>query len=205
MTSSELYQYGNSLLDHYALLIALLISLVLVVLAVVIYTGRRNIEHAWLNIKTHYCLKRLGLKQISNFKCPDGLGDYFIIDRLVMRHDGISLIVFKQYPGTIFCADDIEQWTQMLAGKSYRFKNPLVDLDYQIKAVSACVDDVPVNGFLFFDPQARFPKGHPDRVIHLDNIPEALQRDKQPPVQAAVETAWEKLCSLKYDNTSRLI
>ena len=197
MTSSELYQYGNSLLDNYALLITLLIALILAVLAVVIYLGRRNIEHAWLNIKTRYCLKHLGLKQISNLKCPDGLGSDFIIDRLVMRHDGISLIVFKQYPGTIFCADDIDQWTQMLAGKSYRFKNPLVDLDYQVKAVSACVEDVPVNGFLFFDPQAKFPKGHPDRVIHLDNIPEALKRNKQVKVQAAVETAWEKLSTLK--------
>lgn len=197
MTSSELYQSGISLLDHYALLIALLIALILVVLAIVIYQGRGNIEHAWLNIKTRYCLKHLGLKQISNLKCPDGLGSYFIIDRLVMRHDGISLIVFKQYPGTIFCADDIEQWTQMLAGKSYRFKNPLVDLDYQVKAVSACVEDVPVNGFLLFDPQAKFPKGHPDRVIHLDNIPEALKRNKQVKVQAAVEAAWEKLSTLK--------
>ena len=197
MTSSELYQYGISLLDQYALLIAVLIALILVVIAIVIYQGRRNIEHAWLNIKTRYRLKRLGLKQITNLKCPDGLGHYFIIDRLVMRHDGISLIVFKQFPGKIFCADDIDQWTQMLVGKSYRFRNPLVDLDHQVKAVSACVQDVPVNGFLLFDPQAEFPKGHPDSVIHLDEIPEALMRNKQLKVQAAVETAWEKLSTLK--------
>ena len=196
MTSSELYQYGNSLLDHYALLIALLIALILAVLAAVIYLGRRNIEHAWLNVKTRYCLKHLGLKQISDLKCPDGLGNYFIIDRLVMRHDGISLIVFKQYPGTIFCADDIDQWTQMLAGKSYRFKNPLIDLDYQVKAVSACVPGVTVNGFLFFDAQAEFPKGHPDRVVRSDSIPEALKRNKHLKVQASVETAWEKLGTL---------
>ena len=149
-----------------------------------------------MNIKTRYRLNRLGLKQISNIQCPDGLGHYFTIDRLVMRHDGISLLLFKQYPGTIFCADDIDDWTQMLAGKSYRFKNPLVDLDYQVKAVAACVPDVPVNGFLLFGRHAEFPKGHPDRVIRLDKIPEALKRNKQHKVQASVESAWEKLGSI---------
>ena len=193
MTTNDLYQYGISILDQYALLIAL----ALVMLAVFIFLSQSNIKHAWLNTKTRYRLNRLGIKQISNIQCPDGLGHYFNIDRLVMRHDGISLLLFKQYPGSIFCAEDIEQWTQMLAGKSYPFKNPLVDLDYQVKAVSACIPDVPVNGFLLFDRQARFPKGHPDRVIQLDNIPEALMRNKKKQVQTAVATAWKKLDALK--------
>lgn len=193
MTLSDIYQYGISLLDQYVLLIALL----LVTFAIVIYLGRSNFSQAWLNVKTRYRISRLGLKQISDFQCPDGLGDYFTINRLVMRHDGISLLVFKQYPGTIFCAEDIDEWTQMLSGRSYRFKNPLVELDYQVKAVSACVPDVPVNGFLLFDHRARFPKGHPDRVIQLDKIPEALKRDAQHKVMASVESAWETLSTLK--------
>lgn len=192
MTSSDLYQYGISSGQF-----ALLIALVLVVLAVAIYLGRRKIHSAWQNIKTRYRLNHLGLKQISNFQCPDGLGQYFTIDRLVMRHDGISVLLFKRYPGSIFCADDIDQWTQMLAGKSYRFSNPLVDLDYQVKAIASCIPDVPVNGFLLFDQQAEFPKGHPDRVIQLDNIPDALKRNKENKVQSSIESAWEKLSTSK--------
>lgn len=193
MTTSDIYQFGISILDQYALLI----GLILVVLAIIIYLGHSRIKHTWLNFQTRSRLNSLGLKQISNIQCPDGLGHYFTIDRLVMRQDGISLLLFKQYPGVIYCADDIDEWTQMLAGKSYRFKNPLVDLDYQVKAISACIPDVEVNGYLLFDHGAEFPKGHPDRVIHLDKIPEALQRDKQHKVQASVESAWEKLCALK--------
>ena len=193
MTASDLSQYGISLLDQYVLLIALL----LVALVVVMYLGRRNLIQAWLNAKTRYRLNRLGLKEISNFQFPDGLGNYFNIDRLIMRHDGISLLLVKQYPGSIFCAEDIDEWTQMLAGKSYRFKNPLIDLDYQVKAVSACIPGVPVDGFLFFDTQAEFPKGHPDRVIRSDSIPEALERNKDLKAQASVESAWEKLSALK--------
>jgi hypothetical protein len=193
MTASDLSQYGISLLDQYVLLIALL----LVALVVVMYLGRRNLIQAWLNAKTRYRLNRLGLKEISNFQFPDGLGNYFNIDRLIMRHDGISLLLVKQYPGSIFCAEDIDEWTQMLAGKSYRFKNPLIDLDYQVKAVSACIPGVPVDGFLFFDTQAEFPKGHPDSVIRSDSIPEALERNKDLKAQASVESAWEKLSALK--------
>lgn len=192
MTTSDLDHYGISLMDQYVLLIALLLA----ALAIVIYLGRNNFKHAWQNVETRYRLNRLGLKQIANFQCPDGLGNYFTVNRLVMRHDGISLLVFKPYPGSIFCADDIDEWTQMLAGKSYCFKNPLIDLDYQIKAVSARVPDVPVNGFLLFDAQAEFPKGHPDRVIRTDSIPEALKRNKNLKVQASVDAAWEELLVL---------
>ena len=193
MAASEIYQYGISVLDHYMLMIALSV----VVLAAAIYLGRRNIKHAWLNAQTRYRLNRLGLKAVSNFQFPDGLGSYFNIDRLIMRHDGISLLLVKQYPGSIFCADDIDEWTQMLAGRSYRFKNPLIELDYQVKAVSACIPGVPVDGFLIFDTLAEFPKGHPDRVIRSDSIPEALQRNKRLKAQASVESAWEKLGELK--------
>ncbi len=173
--------------------LGLLITLVLVPLVLVVILNRRPLVAAWLNLKTRYRLNRLGLKQIADFKFPDGLGNYFTVDRMIMRPDGISLVVFKQFPGSIFCADDIEEWTQMLAGKSYRFKNPLIDLDYQIKAVSAVVPNVPVDGYLFFDHQALFPKGHPERVISLQEIPEALEKRKKSEASAGVTTAWDKL------------
>ena len=192
MITDDIYQLGSSLKDHYVLLIAL----ALVVLAIAIVLGRGSIRHAWLNLKTRYRLNRLGLRQIRNFQCPDGLGNYFTIDRLVMCHDGISLLLFKQFPGSIFCADDIQEWTQLLAGKSYRFKNPLIDLDYQVKAVSAGIPGVAVNGFLFFDHHAEFPKGHPQRVIRLESIPDSLKRKQQEKAQPAVESAWKQLAAM---------
>lgn len=174
----------------------MLIAAILLVLAFLIYLGHRKINLAWLNLKTRYLLNHLGLKEISNFKFPDGLGNFFTVDRLILRQDGISLLVFKQYPGSIFCAEDIDEWTQMLAGKSYRFQNPLIDLDFQIKAISTFVPDVPVDGFLFFDHQASFPKGCPERVIKLGDIPQSLKRDKKIQAQTSVMSAWKKLANL---------
>ncbi len=192
MTASELYQSVTHYFDQYLSFIVLIVT---VVLAIILFLGRNKIRYVWLNIKTRYHLNRLGIKQITNFRCPDGLGGYFIIDRLLMLPDGIGLVMFKQYPGSIFCADNIEEWSQILDGKSYHFKNPLVDLDYQVNAVSACIPGVPVNGFIFFDHQADFPKGHPERVIQLDTIPQSLLWEKNTEAQKSVVSAWDSLCS----------
>ena len=187
---SDIFQDIIQLIDRYAL------PIILVILAfaiIIIYLNRGKIKLHWSNLKTRYFLNQLGFKQISNLRCPDGLGHHFIIDRLVLHHDGITLLVYKRYPGKIYCAEQIDHWTQMLGSKSYRFKNPLYELDYQVKAVSACIPKVPVNGFIFFDHLTEFPKGHPDRIIHLEKIPEELKRNKHDKVKTSVLSAWENL------------
>jgi hypothetical protein len=163
------------------------------VLVLVLFLYRKKIRHAWLNFKTRRCLDRLGQKQIANLQWPDGLGHYFTIDRLIMRRDGITVLNCNHYPGKIFCADTIDEWTQMVGQKSYRFKNPLHELDYQIKTIAASIPSVPVNGFLFFHHLAEFPKGHPDRVIYLDKIPAELARDRHSQVEASLDSAWSEL------------
>ena len=175
---------------------ALPLALILLALVFIIFLNRRKIRHGWLNLKTRRRLKRLGVKQVVNFKCPDGLGHHYIIDRLILRPDGISLLLLKCYPGKIFCADKIEHWTQMLGQKSYCFTNPLYDLECQIKAVSVCIPNVPVDGYLFFDHLSTFPKGHPDRVLYLKNIPQQLVSHKKDEVDASVMAGWKKLLQM---------
>lgn len=192
MTISDILQSVDKIIGPYAFAIAL----ALILSVVIIFLSRRKIKHAWLHFKTRYYLNRLGFKQKSNVQWPDGLGQNFSIDRLILRHDGITLLIYKRYPGKIFCADNIDDWTQMLGLKSYRFKNPLDELDFQVKAISTCIPNVSVNGFLFFDHLAEFPKGHPDRVIHLNNIPEELRRNKNLEVDASVMSAWKQLLSV---------
>jgi len=192
MTISEITQTAFQSTEQ--LLIAILV--VLAIVALVIYLSRHRIRNRWLNFKTNYRLNRLGLKQVSNIQWPDGLGHYFTIDRLIMHRDGISLLIYKRYPGKIFCADNINDWTQMLGKRSYRFKNPFSDLDYQIKAVSSCIPGVPVNGYLFFDHHAEFPKGHPEWVIHHKNLPAELQPREKLQARATVVAAWKKLMAV---------
>ncbi len=176
------------------------LSAAVIILAVFtgLYLNRRKITNTWLTIKTRYRLNRLGYKQVSSIQWPDGLGHYFTIDKLILRHDGVSLLVYKPYSGKIFCADNIDDWTQMIGQKSYKFINPLHDLEHQIKIISACIPDVSVSGYLFFDHQAEFPKGQPGRVIRLNNIPEELKRNKKFSVEKKVMSAWGKLLKMKY-------
>lgn len=189
MTQSELSQLIPQALNDYAAPLLLLLAVFITAL----YLGRRPIKQFWSKIRSRYAVKHLGYKQIFKLKCPDGLGYHFIIDQLILRHDGITVLAHKQYQGKIYCADNIDLWTQMLGQKSYRFDNPLYDLDCQIKAISTCIPGVPVDGYLFFDHQAEFPKGRPERVIHATAIPEALRRKAKQDVDATVMSAWKKL------------
>ena len=189
MTQSELSQLIPQALNDYAAPLLLLLAVFITAL----YLSRRSIKQLWSKIWSRYAVKHLGYKQIFKLKCSDGLGYHFIIDQLILRHDGITVLAHKQYQGKIYCADNIELWTQMLGQKSYRFDNPLYDLDCQIKAISACIPNIPVDGYLFFDHQAEFPKGRPERVIHAAVIPEALRRKGKPDVEADVMSAWKKL------------
>lgn len=189
---NELYQDIISVLDHYALPA----GLALLVLAIIVFLSGRRIKQSWLNLKTRNNLNQLGNKQIADFQCPDGLGHYSTIDRLILRNNGITLLIYKRYPGKIFCGDQINDWIQMVGKRSYRFKNPLYDLDNQIKAVSACVPGITVNGFLFFDHLTEFPKGHSDRILRLNKIPEELERNKKDKVEASVMIAWKQLLQM---------
>lgn len=189
MNASDIFQTTIQLIESHTITIVLVLLLLIVVLLML----RKRINSSWLNFKTRRCLERLGAKQASDLRLPDGLGGYFLIDRLILSEHGISLLMHNRYPGKIFCADHIDDWTQMLGKKSYRFKNPFYNLDLQVKAVSRFVPGVPVNGFVFFDHLAEFPKGHPERVIYPKRIPQELKHIKAGQVQSSVNTAWENL------------
>jgi hypothetical protein len=173
--------------------IAAPIVVTLIALLALAHVNRHRLRLAWLNLKTRFCLDRLGLEQISGIQCPDGLGHEFVVDRLLLRHDGITLLITKQYPGKIFCSEHIDDWTQMLGSKSFRFQNPLYELDIQVQAISKCLPGIAVDGYLFFDYLAEFPKGHPERVIHPASIPAAIRKNNRHQVDMTVMQAWKSL------------
>ena len=151
------------------------------------------LKSIWSGLKTRRALRRAGIKQYRDFHCPDGVGGVYTIDRLILRSDGISVLMYMRYEGNIFCGENIERWTQMLGGKSYSFSNPLIQLDYQIAAVKTLVPGIDVDGYLFFDHRAHFPKGRAERVIQLDNMPESLLKNRGDRPGDDLMAAWKKL------------
>ncbi len=179
--------------------IILLTALVLIIYLV--FVNSNKIRNNWLQWRTGRCLDSIGIRQIRNLSCPDGLDGEFKLDRLILLPKAILLITCKRYSGNIYCAERISEWTQVVAQKSYKFENPLFDLENQLTALRNQISGTLIRGQLFFDHSALFPKGHPDSVLHPGNIPaEYLRENCSQPDQATLE-AWQLLIDLSANNS----
>ena len=179
----------------------IIIPAILLVIVFAAWINRTALSRRWQFWRTDRLLNNLGLEQICNLPCPDGLDGEFVLDRLVKLPDEIVLIVFKRFPGNIYCAEKISQWTQVLAQKSYKFENPLFELENQVTALAEMIPGTPVRGYLFFDPSALFPKGCPDAVLSPGNIPDKFSQLDGMKVENRISAAWEVLTRLSSESS----
>ena len=170
--------------------------LLLLALIVILATSWPKMRASWFEWDTLRNLDKIGIKQIKNAVCADGLDGELEIDRLVMLYDSILLIAFKPYAGNIYCAEKIPEWTQVRDQKSYKFKNPLFELDNQVMAIRNYFPGVPIRGVLIFDHDASFPKGHPERVMLPGNVPDSLLQINCPEPRPEIIRCWDALLKL---------
>ena len=170
--------------------------------AIILILNRKRLLTAFGEWRIQRILNRIGSEQIRNLVCPDGLDGYYELDRLALTDDAILLITYKPYSGIIYCAERISQWTQLVEQKSFKFDNPLFDLDNQLTALRLLTGNVPLHGYLFFNHSAVFPKGHPGAVLHPDNIPERYLAANCHPVNPEIKAAWETLKTLNSEASS---
>lgn len=163
---------------------------VLLILALILsYTALRN----WLNEQYMYrCVRRLGVAAIRNIALPDGMDGRVVIENIVLTSGGIYILPIKRYCGIIFAADNIGTWSQVVGKRSYKFPNPLPELDAYVMAVRTLLPTVSVEGRILVTNDADFPKGKPDRIIPVSQVSEALVIDKGE-VSTQLRDAWEKL------------
>jgi len=163
------------------------------VIILILLVNRKQLLLRLREWRIQRCLQQIGCAQIRNLICPDGLDGYYTIDRLALIQNAILLIVYKPYGGNIYCADRIAEWTQVIGQKSFKFVNPLFELDNQLTALKLLSGGMPIHGLLFFSYNAEFPKGHPEVVLHPHNIPERFLGAHCGPVHPQVQAAWELL------------
>ena len=180
----------------------IIIPVLLIIVVFAAWINRIILFRAWKSWRTDRLLNNLGLEQICNLPCPDGLDGEFVLERLVKLPDEIVLIVFKRYPGNIYCAEKISQWTQVLEQKSYKFENPLFELENQMAALAGLIPGIPIRGYLFFDHSAFFPKGHPDAVLFPGNIPDKFSQYHDIKVEDDITAAWKVLAQMSSEDTS---
>ena len=169
------------------------IAVTLLALALLLLLNRKRIAGRMAQWRVQRCLDQIGLEQIRYLVCADGLDGFYTIDRLALVADAILVISYKPYGGNIYCAERISEWTQVIGQKSFKFENPLFELENQLTSVRMITGKVPLRGYLFFDQHATFPKGHPDSVLHLDNIPSSYSTQNANSPGAEIRAAWEAL------------
>ncbi len=172
-----------------------LVAIAIVGLAIVLFllVNRKRLLVRIREWRIQRSLKQIGGGQIRNLFCSDGLDGYFKLDRLALTPDAIVLISYKLFGGNIYCAEHISEWTQLVGQKSYQFENPLFELENQLTALRLLTGNAPLEGYLFFNNSAEFPKGHPDRVLHPGNIPERFNASNCENVKPEITAVWELL------------
>mgnify|MGYP000420426354 CR=1 FL=1 len=157
----------NTILDK-PMNVTIIVASVLVVILLI--SLRPALKKYFNERKINQSIQQLGSQYLKQVILPDGVGGSVFIDYLILAQHSIVLIILKKFRGSIFCAENIEQWTQLIGNKSYKFPNILRQLDSDISSVSLLVKDVEVSGLVVFSRDCEFPKGKPAQVKKIGEL-----------------------------------
>lgn len=125
---------------------------------------------------------------------PDGIYGYHFINYVVLLPNKILLLGIYDYPGYIFGADNLDQWTQVLDSKSVRFDNPMMVNGHCMQAMEPLVNGTNVIARVLFTSNCEFPKGKPSGVIEQRLLEKELGELLSEPADDDLTEIWESLC-----------
>jgi hypothetical protein len=115
-------------------------------------------------------LKPYILDEIKDIIVPDGIGGLLEIEHLILMEQGLLLIETYPMSGNMFGAETIDQWTQLIDGRSYKFANPLRHIRTSRQALMILAPNIPIFCRVVFNADSIFPKGKPDEVSVLSSL-----------------------------------
>jgi len=148
-------------------------------------------------------IKALNIPSLKNVAFPDSMDGYVFVDYLLLTPAGIVVLDLQDYNGFIFGGPNIDQWTQMVRQRGYKFENPLHQNAWRLQIVRALVKDAPLLGKVVFSSVSQFPKGIPEGVSHVSTLSEDLTQlleNKETP--ELVRKAWDELSTQAIDARS---
>ena len=166
---------------YWTLLVVLIIISITIALPALI-----KITNRW---RLHSKIRTLGNDFIQYVNIPDGLGGSLFYEYIILNNDGLTIYNIARYQGNIFAADTIEVWTQVENNRSYKFPNPLLELESKKVALVAQLPDIPIRSGVLVAKNVIFPKGKPERVSLLHSLPPVVNEMTNP----VYRDAWEKL------------
>lgn len=165
---------GIRLLEKFSVELAGVLGIVLILIIWLLY--RRFVRQSYSQIQIDQVLKPYKQDELKNVTLPDGLGGLLEIEKIFLLDQGI--LILRDYPisGHLFGAEKIEQWTQIVDGRSYKFTNPLHHLEHARQAIRSLIPKMPVFCHVVFTADSNFPKGKPAAVSVLPSFEQDMQR-----------------------------
>lgn len=180
----------------YAILAAVSLILVLIVVLAIRYKRAQKSNHQLATI-----LKPYARNEIKDFIIPDGVGGLLEIEHLVLLDQGILLIQTYPISGNLFGADFIDEWTQIIDGKSFKFPNPLRHIRTSSYALKVLAPTVPILCRVVFTANSVFPKGKPDEVSILGSLADDLNTLNNLPVMTEkTQQSWDRILRIARKN-----
>ena len=144
------------------------------VVVLVLWLGRRRFLHRLEARRNRRRIERLGREHMSHVAIPDGLGENLVLDYVILLPTGFLVIDVKDYAGVLFAGDRIEEWTQTVGRRSWKFPNPIPANQVKCQALRDLFPEVPVHGRVVFTRQGRFATALPEGVAMLDKLEEGV-------------------------------
>ncbi|NOX92921.1 MAG: NERD domain-containing protein [Gammaproteobacteria bacterium] len=131
---------------------------------------------------TRKVVESLGVKYLHNMVLPDGIDGLVFIDYLLLVPDGFVVLDIQHSEGHLFGGETIDQWSQVINNKTWKFDNPLYvnqsacqavlwNLQHTIKAGDSSANTHwQVQGWVTFSNAGNFPKGIPAQVSMIDEL-----------------------------------
>lgn len=173
---------------------------IVLLLLLVLLISRRRKKTATIR-QLDLCLRQLKKDEVRSVIIPDGIGGLLEIERLILMEQG--LLVIETYPmsGHLFGAERIDQWTQIIEGRSFKFANPLRHVHNSKHALQMLAPKVPIFCRVVFTADSDFPKGKPDEVSVLKTFEQDLQPIVAAPLMAdKSRQAWNRILRIARKN-----
>lgn len=166
-----------------------------------IYLVTRRRKEALTDRLLDKAIKQLRTDEVKSIVIPDGIGGILEIDRLILTEQGLLLLESYPISGHLYGADQIDQWTQIVDGRSYKFANPLHHVHNAKHALQILAPKVPIFCRVVFTAEGDFPKGKPDEVSVIASLEQDLQAIKEAPKMSELnQKAWYRILRIARKN-----
>jgi Nuclease-related domain len=162
--------------------------LVLAIVGYALWRGRRRSE-------TSRVMRSISVASLHDVLLPNGMGGQTHFGHVLLTARGLLVLEVKSFRGAVFGSDRMDEWT-VIGPRRFTFPNPQPALLDRVAVLKLLAKDVPVEGYIVFEPGADFSKGRPKHVIFAAELQSLYQKPARAELERIVEAfapQWERV------------